>query len=85
MKVLSPVIVIVALGHGIHGPEASSVTRVRASAARRAGVGVHGRSSNGLHRNLGEPCRSLKEASNKLKRRGGGMAARQSDQFIVEA
>jgi hypothetical protein len=38
VKVLSPVIVNVALGHGFHGPEASSVTRVRVSAARRAGV-----------------------------------------------
>jgi hypothetical protein len=76
---------IVALGQGFHVLEASSVTCVRASAARRAGVEVHGRSSNGLDRNLGEPCRSPEEASNKPKRRGGGMAAWQSDQPIVEA
>ena len=82
MKVLSPEIINIAQGQGVHFLEASSVADAKVSSSRRAGVEVRGRQTNGVCRNLGEPRRSRK-AADKLKKRESSMAVRQSDRFMV--
>jgi hypothetical protein len=81
---MSPVITIVALGQGFHVLEASIVARA---------IGERIAACRGLSpwqviqriaSELGRVMSFLLEASNKLKRQGGGMATWQSDQPIVE-
>ena len=85
VKVLSPEIVIIAMGQGFHFLEASSVLRAKGERnATCRGLSpwqVIQRTTLELGRSLLLP----KEATNKLKKRGGGMVIGKSDQPIVEA
>ena len=82
---MSPVIFIVALGQGLHDLEAS----IAACASGECVAACRGLSPwQVIQRIVSELGRAMSfpmEASNKLKRQGGGMAAWQSDQLIVEA
>ena len=84
MKVLSPVITIIAQGQGLHGLEAS----IAACANGECVAACRGLSPwQVIQRIVSELGRAMPfptEVSNKLKRQGGGMAAWQSDQPILE-
>ena len=84
VKVLSPEISIIAMGQGFHFLEASSVLRAKGERnATCRGLSpwqVIQRSTSELGRSLLLPT----EASNKPKKRGGGMVIGKSDQLIVE-
>ena len=85
VKVLSPEIANIAMGQGFHFLEASSVLRAKGERnATCRGLSpwqVIQRTTLELGRSLLLPT----EASNKPKKRGGGMAIGKSDQPIVEA
>ena len=84
VKVLSPEIVNIAQGQGFHGLEAGIAARVIGECVG----GVPGSESVAgnltVHIGTWEGHVVPKEAPDKLKRQGGGMAAWHSDQLIVE-
>ena len=81
---MSPVITIVALGQRLHFLEAS----IAACAKGKCAAACRGLSPwqviQRIASELGRAMPFPMEASNKLKRQGGGMAVWQSDQPIVE-
>ena len=83
VKVLSPEISIIAMGQGFHFLEASNAVRAKGECiATCRGLSpwqAVQRTTSELGRSLSLPT----EASNKLKRQGGGMVIGKSDQLIV--
>ncbi len=89
VKVLSPEITNVTLGQGFHVLEAGSAACVKGEHV--GGVSgsepiwaCMGQAIELFTSELGRAMLFPLEASNKLKKQGGGMTAWQSDQFIVE-
>ena len=82
---MSPVIFIVALGQGLHDLEASIAACVYGECVATCRGLSPWQVIQRIASELGRAMPFPMEASNKLKRQGGGMAAWQSDQLIVEA
>jgi len=84
VKVLSPEIIIIAMGQGFHFLEASNAVHAKgecnATCRGPSPWQAVQRTTSELGRSLSLPT----EASNKLKRQGGGMVIGKSDQLIVE-